>query len=294
MSTLDAWGVSLTNLISPDTLSGALIYLVIFVLLAVFFNRALRVFVRVSLEGDVHHKIDRTALGFLQQLGGIFIWIFALVLYAHLIPPLRALGTALLTGASIVSVVIGLAAQNTLGNLVVGLALLIYRPFGVGDTLQVTAPTGLETGTVESISLGYTILQTADKRRVVLSNSTIANQTTINLTDAPSPRVMAEIPVTISYQADLDKAKSILLALANDQSAAQAVVDCRVADLSSSGVELCLRVLCADADAADTLKAAVLEAAKKRFEGEGIEVPRGYQVTLEGNPVVTKADLPTA
>ena len=301
MSTLDAWGVSLTSLISPATLSGALIYLVIFVLLAVLLNRALRVFVRVSLEGDVHHKIDRTALGFLQQLGGIFIWIFALVLYAHLIPPLRALGTALLTGASIVSVVLGLAAQNTLGNLVAGLALLIYRPFGVGDTLQVTAPTGLETGTVESISLGYTILQTSDKRRVVLSNSTIANQTTINLTERTAPRVLAEIPVSISYQADIDKAKNILLELAKqlispsvDQKSTQEVVDCRVADLSSSGVELCLRVWCADSDAADTLQSDVLAAAKQRFEGEGIEIPHGYHVTLEGNPVAAKADLPTS
>ena len=48
-----------------------------------------------------------------------------LVLYAHLIPALRSMGTALLTGVSVVSVIIGLAAQNTLGNLIAGISLLL-------------------------------------------------------------------------------------------------------------------------------------------------------------------------
>ena len=173
-------------------------------------------------------RIDRTALGFLQQLGGIFIWVFALVLYAHLIPPLRTLGTALLAGVSVVSVVIGLAAQNTLGNLVAGLALLIYRPFEVGDKVQVTAPTGLETGTVESISLGYTILATSDNRRVVLSNSTIANQTTVNLTDA-DPKVTAEVPISVAYGADIDRARAVILELARAHPAVRFPVHVRTA-----------------------------------------------------------------
>jgi hypothetical protein len=40
----------------------------------------------------------------------------------------------------------GLAAQSTLGNLVAGLSITLYRPFRLGDTLQVTAPTGTEVG----------------------------------------------------------------------------------------------------------------------------------------------------
>lgn len=56
-----------------------------------------------------------------------------LILYAHLIPVLRSMGTALLAGASVASVVIGLAAQSTLGNLVAGVSITIYRPFRLGD-----------------------------------------------------------------------------------------------------------------------------------------------------------------
>ena len=59
------------------------------------------------------------------------------------------MGTALLAGASVASVVIGLAAQSTLGNLVAGIAITIYRPFRLGDTLQVATPTGTDIGVVE-------------------------------------------------------------------------------------------------------------------------------------------------
>ena len=168
----------------PDSLVGALVYLLITVLIAQLLSRALR----IAVGGAVlrHTHIDRTTVIFLQQFGIAVIWVLMLILYAHLIPVLRSLGTALLTGASIASVVIGLAAQSTLGNLIAGVAITIYRPFAVGDTLVVAAPTGTETGTVELISLGYTTLRTADDRVVVLPNSLAASQATIRV--RPPPR----------------------------------------------------------------------------------------------------------
>jgi small-conductance mechanosensitive channel len=109
-------------------------------------------------------------------------------------------------------VIIGLAAQNTLSNLVAGISLLLYRPFKLGDRLQVIAPTGLETGTIESLTLGYTLLKTDDNRRVVVPNSIMASQTTINLT-GNDPRVICSVPIGISYDSDIDKARAILLDL---------------------------------------------------------------------------------
>jgi small-conductance mechanosensitive channel len=64
----------------------------------------------------------------------------------------------------------------------------LYRPFEVGDRVPVGAPTGVETGGVERLTLGYTILATPDNRRVVVPNSTVANQITINLLAAKNPK----------------------------------------------------------------------------------------------------------
>jgi small-conductance mechanosensitive channel len=152
----------LLSFLSPDSLAGALIYLVLFVLAASILSRGLSVAVHEAMSR--RDNLDRTTITFAQQLASALIWVLALILYAHLIPALRALGTALLAGASVASVVIGLAAQSTLGNLVAGVAITIYRPFRLGDTLQVTAPSGTEIGEVQTISLGYTTLQTWDGR----------------------------------------------------------------------------------------------------------------------------------
>ncbi|HEY4448321.1 MAG TPA: mechanosensitive ion channel family protein, partial [Steroidobacteraceae bacterium] len=163
----------------PDTFVGAVFYLLFFLLLAVLLSRLLRLTVRDAVLRRTH--LDRTTMIFLQQVGVAAIWLVMFILYAHLIPVLRSLGTALLTGASIASVVIGLAAQSTLGNLVSGIAITLYRPFRLGERLQVTAPTGTEVGNVEMLSLGYTTLRTDDGRFVVLPNSVAASQVVINL-----------------------------------------------------------------------------------------------------------------
>ena len=151
----------------PDSLVGAAVYLLLFVLAALLLARALRAAMDTVMVRKGH--LDRTTMSFLQQVGTAAIWVIMLILYAHLIPVLRAMGTALLAGASIASVVIGLAAQSTLGNLIAGVSITLYRPFRLGDTLQVSSPTGTEVGTVELISLGYTTLRTFDGRLVVRS-----------------------------------------------------------------------------------------------------------------------------
>ena len=115
------------------------------------------------------------------QLLQAAVYVAAGILYAHLIPELRTLGTAMLAGASVASIVLGLAAQSTLGNLIAGLALLLYRPFRVGDRLQMNTPGGMVTAVVETLTLGYTFLRTPDGRRVVVPNSLMAGQVTVQL-----------------------------------------------------------------------------------------------------------------
>ena len=85
-----------------------------------------------------------------------------------------------IAGISVAGVGIGLAMQGVLGNLVAGISITIYKPFRLGDTLQVATPTGTEIGVVEAISLGYTTLRAPDGRLVVLPNSVAASQVVLN------------------------------------------------------------------------------------------------------------------
>src|ERR1700732_3291295 len=96
MSGLKTDEQDLLSYVKPDTLLGALAYLVIFVALAMLSSRALRVAVHAAMTRNGH--LDRTSISFLQQICTALIWVFMVILYAHLIPALRAMGTALLAG----------------------------------------------------------------------------------------------------------------------------------------------------------------------------------------------------
>jgi small-conductance mechanosensitive channel len=172
----------------------------------------------------------------------------------------------------VISIVVGLAAQSTLGNLVAGFSLLLYRPFRVGDRLQVSAPTGVESGTVESLSLGYTVLKTYDNRRIVLPNSGIANQVTVNLSSV-DPKVMVIVPIGIAYGADIDRAREVLLTLAAGHPESIGPFSCPVVNLGAYTVDLSLRLWCADAGVAARLKSELLESAAKRLPEAGIDIP---------------------
>lgn len=160
---------------------GAVTVGLLFAVAAWLAGRALRLTVHRLLARDKHTYVDRMTVSFLAQFAKISVYLFAFISYAHLVPALARLGTAWLAGVSIISVVVGLAAQSTLGNLIAGISLLLYRPFKIGDRLQVPTPTGVQSGVVESVNLGYTVLRTEDNHRIVIPNSVMASQTTINL-----------------------------------------------------------------------------------------------------------------
>ncbi len=266
-------------LADPSTTQGAILYAIVFTFFAWFIGRALRLAVQRVLASDKHGHVDRMAVKFLAQLVRFGVYIFAFISYAHLVPALSSLGKAWLASVGVISVIVGLAAQNTLGNLIAGISLLLYRPFKLGDRLQVTAPTGLETGTVESLALGYTLLKTDDNRRVVIPNSVMASQTTINMT-RDDPRVICSVPIGISYDSDIDKSRAILVDLAGKHPKAREVCACPVTQLAPSSVVLTLEVWCADALTAGTLKSDLLEQAKKRFADEGIQIPYPHTTVI--------------
>ncbi len=256
----------------PFTIEGAILYGIVFAVVAWLLGRLLQVMAQRALARDKHDHFDRMGVKFFAKLLRYCVYVVAVVAYAHFVPALSSLGAASLTSISVITIVVGLAAQNTLGNLVAGISLLLYRPFKLGDRLQVLAPTGVETGTVENLTLGYTLLKTDDNRRVVVPNSLMASQTSINLT-GDDPRILCSVPISIGHCADIDKARGILLDLAGKHPKAQTVSGCPLTQLGSAGMVLTLDVWCADALTAITLRCDLLEQATKQFAVDGIGVP---------------------
>jgi small conductance mechanosensitive channel len=261
----------LRDLPNPDTDIGAIAYGLLFLVAAWLVGRAVSLAIHRYLDRAERAGADPTGIRFLGKLANVGVYIFAFMIYSHLIPGLQHLGTAWLTSMGLVSVVVGLAAQSTLGNLISGISLVLYRPFKLGDQLQINGPKGVETGTVESINLGTTVLRTADDRRLVIPNNTMANQVCINLSLARKGAAV-NLTITLPANTDVAAARNILTQVAKANPKTAAVEGCNVTALSGSGTELTLSVWCADVGAAAQLKSELLEAAKKQFDAAGIKI----------------------
>src|SRR3984885_4037894 len=276
MHDIMTWQHQLFSILEPGEPIGAFIYFVLFIALGLMLSRGLRAAVHAALSKDRH--IDRTAISFMQQIGTVAIWIMMIILYAHLIPQLRALGTALLAGAGVASVVIGLAAQSTLGNLVAGISMTIYRPFRLGDILQVAAPTGTEIGIVEHISLGYTTLRVQDGRFVVLPNSVAASQVALNLSPGTG-RWPVSIAIRISRDADIEAATKVARAAAAEVLGEKAVGSCLLTKIDATEAQLELRFQATDSASRDSQRAAVMLHLDQRFAA-GQDTPSAQRPTF--------------
>lgn len=128
---------------------------------------------------------DTTVLQFVSMFAQLLVYLIGFVLYAHLVPQLRTLGTALLAGAGVASVVAGLAAQDTLGNLIAGFSLVLSKAVRVGDSIRLYCPVGVITAEVRAISLGFTILADQDDNEVVVPNSVMMNSAIVRVLHPP-------------------------------------------------------------------------------------------------------------
>lgn len=260
----------LPHLLDPTTLIGAVFYAVVIFVIAWGIGSLLNILIQRSLDRAEVAGTDPTSIRFLGQLGRVFVYVMAFALYARIIPALRDVDTAWLASVGVVSVIVGLATQSTLSNVIAGVSIVLYRPFRVGDRIQVTTPTGTEIGIIESIDLGYTRLRTPDSRRVVLPNSLAASQTTINFS-RNAARVLIELPVVITGDADTNEARKVVLDAAKSIPKVAKINGCFVTGLTKSTTILMVSAMCYDPSDVVEIKSDLLEELQKRFADSHIE-----------------------
>lgn len=138
-----------------------------------------------------------------------------------------------------VGVAFALALQGSLSNCAGGVLILLTKPFVVGDYI-IEGNKGQE-GTVKEIQLFYTKLLTVDGTIVTLPNGALANNHITNYSTMPERRL--DLTVGISYDADVKRAKEVLLQLLGEEEMVlkSQPVDVFVEELADSAVILHVR-----------------------------------------------------
>ena len=166
---------------------------------------------------------------------------------------------------------IGLAFQGTLSNFSSGILLLVFRPFKVGDNVVVSGVTGK----VNEIDLFTTTIDTADNRRLILPNSSIAGTTIENITFHNHRRV--DVLVGVAYKADIDKTRAVLQDAVESLNELLEPGDDRgykilLTNLGASSVDWTVRFWTNKATYWD-VREQLLVRIKQRLDASGIQIP---------------------
>jgi len=237
-----------------------------------FVSDALRV-VEERLVPRTETTLDDTALPLLNKV------VRFVVVGIGVLVALQTMGinvTPVLAGAGVLGLAISLAAKDTLSNLIAGILLILDRPFQVGDRIELwNAPA--ETGTwgdVVEIGLRATKIRNPDNLIIVIPNNEIMRRDITNYT-ASGPHIRVRIPVSIAYDADVEKARRLILdsaiAVPGVKETPAPVVILR--SFGESSVDLQLRVWIDDARKRRAVADTITERIKRKFDEHGIEIP---------------------
>ena len=141
-------------------------------------------------------------------LGRAIVWFFGLQLAMERFG-IELLGV--LASLAVFSLIIGLAIQQSLGNIVNSFLLSLDRPFDVGDRIEVDG----QLGTVASVGILSTKILTLDERLVVIPNNTLISSSITNFArgggDGMARRLYLTVDVGVDYDEDPAHVKSVLL-----------------------------------------------------------------------------------
>lgn len=177
---------------------------------------------------------------------------------------------ALMTTSAILSVVVGLALQESLSNVFAGIMLTIDRPFKPGDWVEVEG----KEGKVLDANWRSTRILTRDDDIIYVPNSTMAKGNIINLTD-PTPEHLCKKRVGIDYGAPPNKVRNVLVEVMShvDGVIATPPPDVYLVEYGDSSIVYELRYWIVDYDRRTRIDAEIMRAVWYRLKREGINIP---------------------
>lgn len=222
---------------------------------------------------------DMALQHFITRLANIALKIMLVVNVASMI---GVATTSFIAAIGAATLAIGMALQGSLANFAGGVLILLFRPFRLGDWIEAQGTSG----TVDSIQIFHTVLRTGDNKTVIVPSGILSNGIITNTNRQPTRKVVFDVGV--DYEADLQKAREVLLELSKDprvlaDPAAVAVVS----TLGDSSITVSLRCWTKTSDYWDVVFM-LNELARDRLKEAGIDIPFPQRVIRVMQETVAK------
>lgn len=196
---------------------------------------------------------------------------------------------ALLASGGILAVIIGLASQEAASNIINGFMIMTYKPYKIGDFVNVQEYN--VRGTVIDISIRQSVIETIERTQIIIPN-TIMNKAIIENISNVQNQKANHLVIEISYESDIDKAISIIqeeggkhplcLDGRSEEQKQENVpmIDVYCTAFNESGIQLRATVLSKDNATGFKLLSDLRLKIKERFDNEGIVIPYPHRVII--------------
>ena len=210
-------------------------------------------------------QVDATIRPFLGSLVNLLLKILLLISVAGMF---GVETTSFVARFGAVAFALGLALQGNLGHLASGILLLVFKPYKVGDLVELEG----RVGTVEAIQIFNTLLLTPDNKKVIIPNGVVTSGVITNISGQGKIRV--DMTFGIGYDDDIDKAREVIQRVAHScpQVLKDMPVDIFVSQHADSSVNLAVRPW-ANSEDYWAVYFFLHEHVKKEFDKAGVGIP---------------------
>jgi small conductance mechanosensitive channel len=260
---------SLLREILGDANPRGLVVVALMLIAAALLTRMVNSFVKRNIDRHRAHgtllPASATRLQVSRRILDAAIWIVAIAISLSQFPELRVFSAGLLASAGISGLIVGFAAQRTLGNAVAGVTIAFAQPIRIGDEIELRG----ERGVVEDITLLFTAIRTWDGKRLIVPNETLSTEVLKNLTLGSVSRTV-RVDVLVPPKGDARAVTQELLALAAsapgvERNGPPPRVD--IVKVDAAGALMRLSATCTDTSSAERLTQAILAKAAQVVYG---------------------------
>ncbi|QDI77034.1 MULTISPECIES: mechanosensitive ion channel family protein [Leisingera] len=270
-------GKSLSDLVTLEFLAEVLgsVVAAVVILLAGFIV-ASWVKRRIVALGDTHASLDVTLFHFLGNLARYVILAFAVLFVLN---TFGVKTTSIIAAIGAAGLAIGLAMQGALSNVAAGVMIILFRPFKLGDFIEVDG----EMGTVKDINLNNTVIASLSNLKVIIPNSEVWGNTITNYSSFDTRR--AEWTFGVGYGANLAVAERVIreTIMSDSRSHSDPEPFIQVNELNSSSVDFLVRVW---VDAAEYFQyqADMKRKVKEALDAAGVDIPFPTRTIVQAEP----------
>jgi small-conductance mechanosensitive channel len=159
-------------------------------------------------ESELEHRGLKTRLLMVERVAAVAIGVVATSIVLLQFEVVRTVGLSLLASAGIAGIVLGIAAQRTLGGVIAGIELAFTQPLRIGDTVVIDK----EWGTVEQMYFTFVIIRCWDDRRLIVPVTRLLGQPFENWTRS-TPEMLVAVKLHADYRVPVERVRAEVLRL---------------------------------------------------------------------------------